>query len=1074
MRRWIWKALLVIAAVMALTGTALAEEVEVGGIRYDTDTGTVLGPVAKTITQAVIQAEVGGKEITSIAANAFSPCANLETVTIPRTVDTIGETAFAGCTKLSSVELPEGLTEIPNGAFYDCDGLGTISIPAGVEKIGKRAFFSSGLNSVVLPARLETIDESAFESCESLESVTFQDNVGGTAVTPTVTPVTEIEYRAFNSCKLLSKLTLSASVKSVGDFAFESCGSLKKAVIRKGTGSIGISAFSGCPLADIVIFNPTATIGANAFQGAEAGAVIHYAGSKNTFPPNALPTGGTPDMVHEITGNETASASISCKNSGSIRESLRCLEADCRYSYNEPARTVPPLPHVLVERTARKDPTCTETGRLEQSGCENCTYVERPVSIPALGHDPQDVDTTLPANRVVTKKATCTEEGVLTIITKRCSRAGCGVELESETETLDKLGHDYTDATKHQEHVLIAPTCEEGGVKVTDRVCKVCGHVEDPTAGCATCEAYWEKEEPTDDETAAYIAHVTAPVSPADPADPAGHGGEAKDPLGHDYEEQEVRTEPTCVDDGKIEVASVCTRCGETEPDTDPVLVETLPAKGEHTADESKLEVDTEDEDYVAATCTEKGRNVYKETTCTVCGEEFTPEPEETDKLGHDWKAQPDKVITAATCTQNGEKWINCKICQREGCDYEEHEVSFSRAAHSWTDPAPDESKQDVPATCGTEGTAHVIVTCSVCQATEAQTISIPATGQHSWGAWSTTTEPTETEDGERKRVCGTCGREDTMVLPATGSGEDPSDPDKPDKPEKPEIYQITLVQGAGGSLTADRKTAEAGDRVLLTVKADSGYEVDMVRVVSAGGSVPRLTDLDDGDYRFTMPGANVEVRATFQRRNSGSGWSSAWADAPGDGSDGNPRRTTDPMPTQNPVQSVPRAGVYGQLFQDIPTSHWAAGEINWANQMGYMSGSGGRFNPDGAITHQQMWMVLARLTGSRPANMAEARRWAVEHSFAEGSDPQGPALRHQLVTALYRCAHLMGSSNRNTTSLAGYADSRIVPAAARDAFAWAVANGIVGGTSGGRLDPNGTLSRAQFAVILYRFSQRI
>ena len=97
-----------------------------------------------------------------------------------------------------------------------------------------------------------------------------------------------------------------------------------------------------------------------------------------------------------------------------------------------------------------------------------------------------------------------------------------------------------------------------------------------------------------------------------------------------------------------------------------------------------------------------------------------------------------------------------------------------------------------------------------------------------------------------------------------------------------------------------------------------------------------------------------------------------------------------------------------------------------------------------------------------------------MEHSFADGSSPTGAVARHQLVTALYRCAHLMGSTNRNTTSLAGYPDSRTVPAVARDAYSWALANGIVSGTANGRLDPNGTLTRAQFAVILYRYSQRI
>ena len=41
--------------------------------------------------------------------------------------------------------------------------------------------------------------------------------------------------------------------------------------------------------------------------------------------------------------------------------------------------------------------------------------------------------------------------------------------------------------------------------------------------------------------------------------------------------------------------------------------------------------------------------------------------------------------------------------------------------------------------------------------------------------------------------------------------------------------------------------------------------------------------------------------------------------------------------------------------------------------------------------------------------------------------------------------------------------------------MAWAVAKGILNGTSGGkRLDPEGTVTRAQFAVILYRFTQRV
>ena len=67
-----------------------------------------------------------------------------------------------------------------------------------------------------------------------------------------------------------------------------------------------------------------------------------------------------------------------------------------------------------------------------------------------------------------------------------------------------------------------------------------------------------------------------------------------------------------------------------------------------------------------------------------------------------------------------------------------------------------------------------------------------------------------------------------------------------------------------------------------------------------------------------------------------------------------------------------------------------------------------------------------------------------------------------------------MGSKNTNTTNLGNFTDSRNIPASAKNAMAWAVANGIITGTTDGRLNPSGTVSRAQFCVILYRYYQRL
>lgn len=220
------------------------------------------------------------------------------------------------------------------------------------------------------------------------------------------------------------------------------------------------------------------------------------------------------------------------------------------------------------------------------------------------------------------------------------------------------------------------------------------------------------------------------------------------------------------------------------------------------------------------------------------------------------------------------------------------------------------------------------------------------------------------------------------------------------------------------------------------------------------------------------MPASNVKVQASFSRIASGAGWGGVLDDSSSTRTD--PTRTQVTRPGQITPQSIPQAGTGSQIFLDIPVQHWAAGEIAWANEMGYMNGTNGLFNPDEEITMQQMWMALARMNGTYPASMAEARRWAAENRFADGSAPTGPVARHQLMTALYRCAYLRGAVSRSNASLAGYVDSRLVPGVARDAFIWGLSNGIITGDSATRLNPTGTVSRAQFAVFLYRYSQRV
>ena len=156
-----------------------------------------------------------------------------------------------------------------------------------------------------------------------------------------------------------------------------------------------------------------------------------------------------------------------------------------------------------------------------------------------------------------------------------------------------------------------------------------------------------------------------------------------------------------------------------------------------------------------------------------------------------------------------------------------------------------------------------------------------------------------------------------------------------------------------------------------------------------------------------------------------------------------------------------------------MPESFWAVNEIQWAYDNGFMNGTSAvSFNPGGTVNRQQVWMILARMAGASPANMAEAKAWAVENGISDGTTPTGPVTRQQLVALLYRFASQNGYDVSGKADLSGYPDVASLASYAADAMAWSVANGIIGGTTQGTLNPAGTANRAQFAVILWRFYQ--
>lgn len=275
----------------------------------------------------------------------------------------------------------------------------------------------------------------------------------------------------------------------------------------------------------------------------------------------------------------------------------------------------------------------------------------------------------------------------------------------------------------------------------------------------------------------------------------------------------------------------------------------------------------------------------------------------------------------------------------------------------------------------------------------------------------------------------------------------------------------VTIFFDANGGTASKSFMGTVGGKLTaLPAASRSGYNFNGWYTAASGGEKVDLNKV----YEET-----ATLYAQWTKITSGGGSSS------GGSSGGTSRPSTAKPGTSKPESNKPSTEANdsqqsGPVFNDVPESFWANKEIAWASENGIMNGMGGdRFAPNDTVSRQQLWMVLGRLAGAAPSDMAAASDWAKENGVSDGTMPGGNVSRQQLVAMLYRYAKLQGVSVDTLANISSYPDSGSVANYAKDALAWAIANGIINGTSDGRLNPEGTATRAQFAVIMFRFEQK-
>ena len=252
--------------------------------------------------------------------------------------------------------------------------------------------------------------------------------------------------------------------------------------------------------------------------------------------------------------------------------------------------------------------------------------------------------------------------------------------------------------------------------------------------------------------------------------------------------------------------------------------------------------------------------------------------------------------------------------------------------------------------------------------------------------------------------------------------------------------YAVSAPSTKNGDVTVSPKNASKGDRVTITVKPDSGYEVGSVTVLDSKGNALKLTDKGDGKYTFTMPGSKVTVSAEFVEEQAAS------------------------------------------IFADVPADVYYAKAVEWAVKKGITNGkANGLFGSNDPCTRGQIVTFLWRAAGSPapkgtakvPADVLpgsycyDAVAWAIENGvtngFADGTfGVNSTSTRGQSVTFLYR---VMGTA---PTTVNGFTDVAAGDFYA-EAVAWAVENGVTNGTTDATFSPGNGCTRAQIVTFLYR-----
>ena len=270
--------------------------------------------------------------------------------------------------------------------------------------------------------------------------------------------------------------------------------------------------------------------------------------------------------------------------------------------------------------------------------------------------------------------------------------------------------------------------------------------------------------------------------------------------------------------------------------------------------------------------------------------------------------------------------------------------------------------------------------------------------------------------------------------------------------------YEITVSGGAANSnyeLSYKSGTLTVKLSWVMTVRPANGA-ADVVYYIHPGDSFELPDAPKNGGYIFLgwrcgdetyKAGETIEVTSDMS-------FTAVWGNLP----------DVDPEEPE-PEPELP--------FYDVAKGDWFYDAVKYVYYADLMDGVEEHiFAPNDTLTRAMVWTIIARAEGVDTDGgatwYAKAQEWVAAMGISDGTEPNAPITREQLVTMLWRLAGepALGSGINAP-------DAGSVSSWAQQAMSWAMYIGLVEGDENGAVTPAATATRAQAAAIFMRYLEK-